>query len=332
MAEKTSAIGEFGAIATYLAPLAGPEGLGLLDDAALYTPPAGESLVFTKDAMVAGVHFLADDSPQLVARKLARVNLSDLAAMGAKPLGYLLALALPKDGAEDWMRGLAEGFAQAQALFGWTLWGGDTVTTAGPVTVSLTAIGSVPVGQALRRSGARAGDRIFVSGTIGDAALGLLRRQGKLGHLSEEMGNALLQRLYLPSPRLLLGRGLRGLAHAAVDISDGIAADLGHIAEASGLAAKLVLEHIPLSAAAREALTLSPDLQPQIFQGDDYELLFTVAPERADAVADLSRELGLCLTDIGEMLDPATAGYEGVRIYHEDGSLMGQTLGGYRHF
>ncbi|MDA5194091.1 thiamine-phosphate kinase [Govanella unica] len=331
MAEQSS-LGEFGAIAAYFAPLAGPEGLGLLDDAALYTPPPGQTLVLTKDAMVAGVHFFPDESPMLVARKLARVNLSDLAAMGAEPVGYLLAVAVPKDKAEYWMKGLAEGFAQVQMLLDWRLWGGDTVTTTGPVTLSMTAIGTVPEGQALRRSGARAGDRVFVSGTIGDAALGLLQRQGKLGQLPQEAADFLRQRLCLPNPRLGLGVALRGLAHAAQDVSDGLAADLGHLAAASGLAARITLERIPQSAAAREVMDSFPELKPQIFAGDDYELLFTVAPDRVAAVAALSRDLNLALTDIGEMCDPATVDWTGVRLFHEDGSAAEEAIGGYRHF
>lgn len=322
-----NSLGEFGSIARYLAPLAGPEGVGLLDDAALYTPPPGHQLVLTKDAMVAGVHFFADDSPTVVARKLARVNLSDLAAMGAEPAGYLLAFALPKAEAERWMKELAEGLAQTQALFGWTLWGGDTVSTDGPVTLSLTAIGTVPAGKALRRSGARAGDRIFVSGSIGDAALGLLVRQGALGHLGEAETDYLLQRLYLPSPRLSLGVALRGIASAAMDVSDGLLADLGHVARASGLGARVIVERIPLSAVTRRVTTDTPALFERIFEGDDYELLFTVPPERAPDIAAIGASLGLALTEIGEMIDGA-----GVHLFHEGGAEAGPVTGGFRHF
>lgn len=317
-------LGEFGSIERYLAPLAGKGGtaLDLRDDAAVFSPPEGRDLVFTKDAMVAGVHFLPDDPPALVARKLARVNLSDLAAMGAEPLGYLLALALPRGGEESWMAGFAEGLAAEQETFGWQLWGGDTVATPGPMTATLTAIGAVPRGHALRRGGARPGDLIYVSGAIGDAALGLLVRKGELPGIAEIHARHLEERFLLPTPRVALGPRLLGIATAAMDVSDGLAADLAHIARASHVAAVLDLDALPLSDAARAAVKGDPRLHDRIFGGDDYELLFTASPARRDDLARISRDLNLPLTCIGEIETGS-----GVRA--RDGRPL---PGGYRHF
>lgn len=317
-------LGEFGSIERHLAPLVkrGGAALGLKDDAAVFAPPPGSMLVFTKDAMVAGVHFIAGDPPALVARKLARVNLSDLAAMGAEPLGYLLALVLPRGAEEDWMAGFAEGLAAEQDIFGWEIWGGDTVATDGPMVASLTAVGAAPPGSALTRSGARPGDILFVSGSIGDAALGLLLRQGKLAGLGAEQAHYLEERFLLPSPRIDLGLRLRGIATAAMDVSDGIAADLAHLARASGVAAVLDPAALPLSPAARAALDRDPSLTERLFGGDDYELLFTVPPAALDDVAAIARDLNLPLTRIGEI-------EVGSGLSAADGRSL---PGGYRHF
>jgi thiamine-monophosphate kinase len=292
-------LGEFEFIAARLKPLAAgtPGALDLEDDAALLDLPAGMSLVLTKDAMVAGVHFLHDDPPGEIAKKLLRVNLSDLAAMGAAPLGYLLALARAKETPESWLADFCRGLAEDQAEFGIGLLGGDTVSTPGPLTLSLTALGQVPQGQALRRRGARPGDDLFVSGTLGDAALGLLALQGKVDPGPEQRA-FLIRRYRLPQPRLALGQTLRGLARAAIDVSDGLLADLGHILEVSGVGAELRADELPLSPAARH---LSGARDAALAGGDDYELLFTAPPERRDQIAALASRLDLPLTRIGRL-------------------------------
>ena len=235
---------EFSLIARHFRPLAGPGALDLRDDAALLMPPPGRELVLTVDAMVAGVHFLPDDPPDLIGRKLLRVNLSDLAAKGAVPLSYLMTVSAPKDTPDAWFAGFAAGLAQDQARYGVTLLGGDTTSTPGPVSLSLTIIGHVAPGTAIHRFGARDGDEIWVTGTIGDGALGLAVA---LGRLADPTG-FLLDRYRLPQPRV--GLELAGIASAGMDVSDGLVQDLGHICRASGLAADIMVDQVPLSEAA----------------------------------------------------------------------------------
>lgn len=313
--------GEFAFIAHRMRPLAtAPGALNLIDDAAL-VDPGGMQLVVTKDAMVAGVHFLADDPASQIAQKLLRVNLSDLAAMGAAPIGYLLALARSPEIDDDWLAAFSAGLAADNTEFEISVLGGDTVSTPGPLTLSLTAIGELPTGTALLRSGAKSGDDIWVSGTLGDAALGLAVLQGKLD-VAKDVGAPLIERYRLPRPRLALGQALRGLAHAAIDISDGLVADLGHVATASGLSATLRADLLPLAAAdlpgAREAALAG---------GDDYELLFTAPPDRRVAITELARELALPLTRIGAMQSG-----EGVRVIDADGAEVEVARAGWQHF
>lgn len=260
---------EFSLIHRYFAPLAGENGLGLRDDAALLTPPHGKQLVITQDAMTAGVHFFNEDPADLIARKLLRVNLSDLAAKGAEPLGYLLSLLMPADTSEEWVELFAQGLEQDQKEFGMLLMGGDTSSILGPMTLSLTAIGTVDAGQMLPRSDARVGDHLYVSGTIGDAALGLKVRCDELPY-----DEFLLGRYLLPQPRFHV---LPVTATACMDISDGLVQDAEHLAQASGVHLVIEAEKVPLSNAARHHPGL---LNPQLLftGGDDYELLFTAPP------------------------------------------------------
>jgi len=328
--EDNRPLDEFAAIARYFKPLAGgdPTARHLDDDAAVLTPPEGMDLVFTKDAMVAGVHFFEDDPKDMVARKLARVNLSDLASMGARPLGYLLATALPEGSRVEWLEGLSRGFAADQEIFGWSLWGGDTVSTPGPATLSLTAVGAVARGQALSRGGAGEGDLIFVSGTVGDGGLGLRARKGDLPEgVTADSIKVLESRFLLPTPRMALGQALVGIASAAIDISDGVMSDLGHICEVSGLGAMVSQAALPLSDAARAVLELDPSFWPAIFAGDDYELLFTAPPARRDAVFKAAGMAGIPVAEIGRM----EAGSH-PRLMDEAGNMVTGSLAGYRHF
>jgi thiamine-monophosphate kinase len=313
---------EFTLIARYFRPLAaGAEGaLNLADDAALLDVAPGHRLVVTADALVAGVHFFAEDAPDLIARKMLRVNLSDLAAMAAVPLGYVMTCAFPETIDETWLAGFAAGLARDQAEFAITLMGGDTTATPGPLTLSVTAFGTVETGRELRRSGARAGDLIAVSGTIGDAALGLARLQGRIGGFFGD--DELIERYLLPQPRLALARRLIGLATAGMDISDGLVGDLGHICNASHLSAVIEAGKLPLSKPARHLLAERPDLLATVLTGgDDYELLFTVPAERR---AELAR---LPVTIVGRM----EAG-QGTSVLDAEGRAIDTGKGGYRHF
>jgi thiamine-monophosphate kinase len=316
--------GEFEFIARRLRPLATARGaLDLTDDAALLDPTPGRQLVLTKDAMVAGVHFLEDDPPGQIAQKLQRVNLSDLAAMGATPRGYLLALARPKAIADDWLAAFCAGLAADNVAFGIGLLGGDTVSTPGPLTLSLTAIGEVPEGAALLRSGARPGDDIWVSGTLGDAALGLKVLQGELD-VAEDARGYLIERYRLPRPRLALGQALLGIASATIDISDGLVADLGHILEVSEVGAVLRGEALPLSAITRD---LPGARDAALSGGDDYELLFTASSERRAEIDTLARRLDLPLTRIGAI----RAGSD-LSILDAAGQEIGVSSRGWQHF
>jgi thiamine-monophosphate kinase len=330
---REAALGEFGRIRRFFAPLAGPGGLGLMDDAALIDCAPGHRLVVTVDAIVEGIHYLADDPPDLVARKLLRVNLSDLAAMGARPLHYLLTTALPASLGDDWVAHFAAGLAEDQQIFGVALLGGDSVATAGPAVLSLTAFGEVAAGAEIRRSGARPGDRIWVSGTIGDAFLGLKVLRGFYPDLAPADRAALTARFQLPEPRTELGPRLAGIAHAMLDVSDGLLADLGHICEASQVGATIALPSLPLSSAARRAIAEEPDLPARLATaGDDYELLFAAPPEADDAIGRLGSELGLPITAIGTIDQGEGEKRAGVRLVDAQGKPIPVATPGYRHF
>ena len=315
---------EFSLIARHFRPLAGEGALGLSDDAAVLDVPAGRQLVLAADAMVAGVHFLPDDPPGTIGRKLLRVNLSDLAAMGAAPLGYLMTVALPKGTSPEWLDGFTAGLAEDQGEFGLSVLGGDTVSTPGPVTLSLTILGTVPPGQALLRQGARAGDDIWVSGTIGDGALGLRAARGTLAD-----DGFLADRYRLPQPRLTLGQALRGVARAAMDVSDGLAQDCGHLCRLAGCGAAIDAASVPLSAGAQAAVQADPALLPLIFTGgDDYELLFAAAPADAARVMEAGRAARTPVTRVGHFTD----GPADVRVLDPNGHEMSWPRGGWSHF
>jgi thiamine-monophosphate kinase len=323
---------EFELIEEIFAPLAaGKDGtFDLTNDAALLPALQGERLIASVDTLIEGVHFLAGTAPEAVAAKALRVNLSDIAAMGGRPLAYLLALSLPRGQGRDWSAKFARGLSAEQARFGIYLLGGDTTATPGPLTISITLFATLQGEASLTRSGAGAGDLVYLSGSLGDAALGLTVARGGLSALSEAARHALQSRYECPEPRLALGQALLqgGLATAAMDVSDGLAQDLGHIARHSGLGARIERACLPLSAAAKAALAGDLRLWPQLLSGgDDYELLFTVQPSRAPEIEALSRDLGLPLSRIGCM----EAG-SGVQVFGPDGQPMALDRAGWSHF
>lgn len=324
--------GEFELIARYFAPLAAkaPGALGLQDDVFAFAPAPGMDLVLKTDAITAGVHFLRSDPPDLVARKLLRVNISDLAGKGARPLGYLMTTAFDDAIDESWIAKFTEGLAQDQAEFDIALWGGDTTATPGPLALTATLIGSVPTGRTLRRAGARPGDRILVTGTIGDGFFGLAAHRGELTELAEQARRYLARRYVLPQPRLALGRMLaeRGLAHAGMDISDGLAGDLAHICEASGCGANVEIASVPLSDAVADLVAGDPALiASALTGGDDYELLLAVPPGALAQVFKAAEKAGTSVTEIGGFTpEPA------VRFVDRDGRALGLSKPGFTHF
>jgi thiamine-monophosphate kinase len=299
-------VDEFDQIAKLFRPLAfgAPEALDLMDDAAVIAGRPGFDLVITKDAMVQGVHFLTDDPLDLTARKLLRVNLSDLAAKGAAPCGYFLAVAWPPACDETQRRLFAEGLRLEQVAHAFPLLGGDTVSTPGPLTASVTLLGWVEAGRMVKRGGARVGDCVLVSGVIGDGGLGLQAARGELDALGQDAVAYLADRYRLPSPRLGLSAPLRESASAAADVSDGLLADAGHIGEASGVAIAIDLERVPMSAAAESWVNRQDD--PVAARaalatfGDDYEVVCTASPSSVDRLIAAAAQAGLPLTPIGE--------------------------------
>lgn len=319
-------------IETFLAPLAGPGAFGLRDDAALVSPTPGRDLVLTTDVVVAGVHFLPDDPAGLVARKALRVNLSDLAGKAAAPSGFLLGLALPDDWTTDWLAAFARGLGEDCALYACPLLGGDTSRTPGPLTIAITALGQVSAGGMVPRGGVAVGDLIYVSGTIGDAALGLTLRRGEApwaAALSPAAERFLEERYLLPQPRLALAEALRHFAHAAMDISDGLAGDLRKMLCLTGMTAEVAVADVPLSEAAREAFALEPSLvEPILCGGDDYEILCAVPPDRAEAFEAAARAVGVPVQGIGT----SVPGTEPPAFKDAHGRLLGFDRPSFQHF
>jgi thiamine-monophosphate kinase len=319
-------------IARYLRPLAThPGALGLVDDAAVLTPPPGCDLVLKTDGVIAGVHFFPDDPAESIGRKALRMNLSDLAAKGAKPLGFLLTLALPAGTDEAWIAAFASGLGDDAERYGCPLLGGDTDHTPGPISVSIAAFGAVPHGRMVRRSTAKVGDCVLVTGTIGDAALGVkLRGDASLParwHLSAEMARHLEERYLLPRPRNVLAEAVLQHAAAAMDISDGLAGDLGKLCRASALAAEIDVTRVPFSEAACAAVAADPALIETVLTGgDDYEIILTLAPEKLTAFRAAAEAAGVPVTEIGRV----QAG-EGARLMH-NGNALTFARPSYSHF
>ena len=321
-------------IARYFRPLANdPGAFDLLDDAAALTPPAGADLVLTTDAIVGGVHFFPDDQADQIAKKALRVNLSDLAAKGAKPLGFLLTLALPKAIGEGWLKAFAGGLGADAQAYSCPLLGGDTVRTPGPVTISITAFGSVPQGSMVRRSGAKPGDRVVVTGTIGDAALGLVQRRkaaaAKRWKLNGAQRRYLAERYLLPQPRIAIAEALRRYVKAAMDISDGLVGDLGKLCVASGASAVITVEGLPLSTAARKAIAAEQSqIETVMTGGDDYEIVCTVAPQKLAPFRAAAAAAGVAVAEIGGIV----AGRAPPEFLDRDGKAMRFKRPSFSHF
>ncbi|NDE91431.1 MAG: thiamine-phosphate kinase [Alphaproteobacteria bacterium] len=328
---------EFDRIARYFKPLAAafPGALGLTDDAALLTVPPDAELVVTTDAMVEGVHFSAHDTPQTIAQRLLRSNLSDLAAMGAQPLSYTLTIGLTKHIDDAWLAAFSETLHQDQKRYGIHLMGGDSVRTHDANIFSITAMGVVPRGQALRRTLKRVMEpndvyEVYVSGTIGDSALGLMALQGKkLSGATAEDIEFLKQRHYAPEPRLDLARTIRPFALAAVDISDGLVADVGHIANASQVHVTLEADKVPLSAAAKRVCDANPAMIETILSGgEDYELAFVIDARESGLLKIALSKINVPLTRIGTLKKGAAS----VDVLDKDKRVMMLKQQGWQHF
>jgi thiamine-monophosphate kinase len=329
---KTTESAEDRLIARYFRPLAtAPGAFALVDDAAALTPPPGCDLVLTTDGVIAGVHFFPDDPPESIGRKALRMNLSDLAAKGARPLGFLLSLALPAGADEAWIAAFAAGLGEDAARYGCPLFGGDTDHTPGLTSVSIAAFGAVPHGKMVRRSTAKPGDCLVVTGTIGDAALGLkLRRDRGLAQrwrLTDAAASSLEERYLLPEPRNALAEAVLQYASAAIDISDGLAGDLAKLCRASSAAADIEVSRVPLSDAARAAVAAAPALLETLLTGgDDYEIALTLTPGKLPEFQAAAQAAGVAVTEIGRMQAGA-----GARFMH-DGKALAFTRASYSHF
>jgi len=325
------ASGEDSLIARYFRPIATDPGAFNLDDDAAALRPTGDDVVVTTDAIVEGVHFLPDDPPDTVARKALRVNLSDLAAKGAVQAGFVLTLAL-RDTDEAWLKPFAAALGEDVRHYGCPLLGGDTVSTPGPLMVSVTAFGRVPAGKMVHRSGAKPGDRVLVTGTIGDAALGLAVLKG--GKVHAALGDAsardlLIARYRVPQPRTVLAEIVRDHASAAMDVSDGLAGDLTKLCGVSGVSAVIDLVSIPLSDPARDLVSRNiAGIETLIAGGDDYEILCTVAEDRADAFMQAAQRAGVAMSSIGMIV----AGTEAPKFLDGQGGEIVLKRRSYSHF
>jgi thiamine-monophosphate kinase len=327
---KQAPSGEDSLIARYFRPLATDPGAFNLGDDAAILKASGDDLVVTTDAIVEGVHFLADDPPDTVARKALRVNLSDLAAKGATPAGFVLTLAL-RAADDAWLTPFARGLGSDAGLFDCPLLGGDTVSTPGPLTISITAFGRVPAGRMVRRGGAKPGDRIVVTGTIGDAALGLdILKGGAVAALADAGAKAMLIGRYrVPQPRSALAKAVRDYAHAAIDVSDGLAGDLAKLCAASGVSAVIDAPSIPLSTAAAALLTRGTiGVDAIVSGGDDYEILCTIPEDRFEAFVQAAGQAGVAVTSIGMVV----AGSSVPRFLDGEGREIALPRLSYSHF
>lgn len=323
---------EFDLISRFFAPLSrgAPGAYNLTDDVAL-SPAAPHGLILSCDSLVEGVHFLPGDPLDSVARKLLRRNLSDIVAKGARPLGYLLALVWPRSRPVEQIAQFALGLGEDQDLYGFSLWGGDTTRTDGPLTASITIVGEAIGRGPVRRAGAAPGDEVFVTGTIGDAALGLMAASGQLSGISEKDSRWLIGRYRLPQPRIAAARLVANFATAAIDISDGLVADAQHLASVSGMRVEIDATLTPLSDAGARWFALQPDggaaWRRLLSGGDDYEVLFCAAAARSQDVFESAKRDGLQLTRIGVVTRGAGVGVSG-----PDRMPLNLPITGWRHF
>lgn len=317
---------EFAAIARFFRPLSEgrPEALNLLDDASLITPPPGKQLVITTDALQENIHFFSDDAPRLIAKKALRVNLSDLAAKGADPLCYFMTLGLPPRVDAAWLEAFVAGLAEDQQRYGVFLAGGDTTNSEHSLSISITLLGTVPNGEMVPRLTAQSSDFLYITGTIGDAALGLKVRHGD-ATLSGKEREFLLQRYLLPEPRNGCIEVLRSVATAAMDISDGFVQDVQKFCGA-GLGLDIALTALPFSPAAQSWLSVTGDIAALVAGGDDYELLFSVAPCCKEELLQAAHDFGFPVTCLGTLI-----AQKPVRFLDASGSEMEFSAGGYRH-
>jgi thiamine-monophosphate kinase len=314
---------EFDLIRRYFTRATPSAELGVGDDAALLRISTGMELAVSTDMLVSGTHFFADAEPYMLGHKTLAVNLSDMAAMGAQPRWATLAIALPEEN-EAWLEKFSAGFFALAQQYGVELIGGDT--TRGPLNLCVTIMGEVPQGTALLRGGAQIGDEVWVSGTLGDAALALAHLQQRIV-LNEAEFAACAPALHQPQPRVALGLALRGIANSAIDISDGLLADLGHILACSDVGAEIQFDSLPASAALRAYLQLPLGKQCVLSSGDDYELCFTAPAARNTDVSRIAARLDLPLTRIGEIV----AG-QGCIVHDAEGVPIDTGAGGYDHF
>ncbi len=320
---------EFSLIKRYFAPLADEGSFGLQDDAALITPTTGKSLVITQDAIAEGVHFLPNDPPDLIARKALRVNLSDLASKGAVPKYFSLALGLSDSWEEAWVASFASGLEQDIAEFDIKLTGGDTFASGGGIVISITAIGESAPNEYVSRLGGSVGDALYVTGTIGDAVAGLMVRRRELPDVCIEDASYLEERYLIPQPRCEMTGIVREFASAAMDISDGLIADLGKLCTASGVSASILVDAIPRSNALERLIRRESDFQKiAVTGGDDYEILFAVPANKLSGFETVIAQSDVKITRIGT-LDNAGAG---VTVLDPDGKQVNFAKSGYTHF
>ncbi|MDB2415259.1 thiamine-phosphate kinase [Rickettsiales bacterium] len=319
---------EFSIIEKYFSPLASKYSgaLGLKDDAAIVDIDPDYQIITTKDILIEGVHFFAKTDPALIAKKLLRVNLSDLAAMGAEPVGYLLGLALNKNTDEKWISEFSKGLKEDIDMYGGSLIGGDTTCHDGNIVLSLTALGKVKKGRAVLRSNAKIGDDIYVTGTIGDSYLGL----NILNQNIKKNDDYLVDRYHLPQARVKLSRKLHEIANSATDISDGLIADLGHICKSSNVGAKIYCKDVPLSDSAKSLIGDLDNFYEKILTGgDDYEIIFTSSKDKADLISNIGNSINLPIKKIGEIAEPD----EKIKVLNLNGSeIKLDKAKGYQHF